>query len=252
MPHRDKNDPEFLDRLGAEIHEFPIRGGDGLGDTRENNTVQSLVTGLMREAVDHYHENLEPIQVKATDYYYGRAFGNEEEGRSQVVSTDVRDVTGSQMPDLMRMFVGSHNVVEFKAQSKETVALAQQQTDYVNLIVREDNPGYLIHQNAFKDGLVRKIGYFKWWWEDYDRVRAYEYSGLSEQALTMLLEDEDIEEDDVEILAKGVEMATVAGPDGQPQEVEIPVFDVRVMRFESDGRARYQAVPPEEMRSMIL
>ena len=35
---------------------------------------------------------------KAIEYYYGDSFGNEVEGRSQVVSTDVSDVIEWMMP----------------------------------------------------------------------------------------------------------------------------------------------------------
>ena len=40
---------------------------------------------------------------KAMDYYYGDPFGNEVEGRSKVVSTDVYDVIEWMMPSLMRV-----------------------------------------------------------------------------------------------------------------------------------------------------
>ena len=233
--HRDKNDPEFLDRLGAEVHEFPSIRLDGEeGDLREQNSAQDLITGLMREAVDHYVENLEPEQVLATDYYYGRPFGGEERGRSQVVSTDVRDATQAQIPDLMGIFMGSDDVVEFRPQSEEDVQMARQQTDYINLIVREDNDGYLNFHSAFKDALVRKVGFFKWWWEEYDRVRGYTHTQISEQALMILIQDAKKNDGEVEILARS-------------ETEEGPIFDVEARRLESDGRARFASVPPEEV-----
>lgn len=245
MPHIDKNDPERLDRLAAEVHEFPgIRLDDETGDLKDNNSAQDLITHMLQEAVQHYTDNLEPEQVKATDYYYGRPFGNEEDGRSHVVSTDVKDVTAQQMPDLLRMFMGAENVVEFMPQDESDVLTAAQKTDMVNVVIRHDNQGYLIFQDAFKDALVRKVGYFKWWWEDIDRLRAYQYREISEQGLQILMDDEDV--NDVEILAEGVETIQVPGPEG-PEDVEIPIFDVLVKRFESDGRAKFSAVPPEEI-----
>ena len=246
MAHIDKNSPERLDRLGAEIHEFPgIRLDNETGDLRDQETAQDLITQMMQEAVDHYTQNLEPDQVKATDYYYGRLFGDEEEGRSVVVSTDLRDATAAQMPQLLGMFMGSEQVVEFMPHDENDVDAAEMKTDMVNVVIRHDNPGYLIFQDAFKDALVRRIGYFKWWWEEYDRLRAYTYREISEQGLQILMDDEDV--DDIEILAQGVETIQVPGPDGQPEDVEIKIFDVVVKRFESDGRARFAAIPPEEV-----
>ena len=45
------------------------------------------------------------------NYYLGEPFGDEVEGRSQVVSTDVADVVEADMPSLARIFLGSGNVV---------------------------------------------------------------------------------------------------------------------------------------------
>jgi hypothetical protein len=41
---------------------------------------------------------------RSLEYYLGKPFGNEQEGRSQVVSTDVSDTVESLMPSLMRIF----------------------------------------------------------------------------------------------------------------------------------------------------
>ena len=56
----------------------------------------------------------------------GEPFGNEEEGRSQVVSMDVRDTVQAIMPSLMRIFHGSDRTVEYVPQSAEDVASAKQ------------------------------------------------------------------------------------------------------------------------------
>lgn len=235
MAHRDKNDPEFLDRLGAEIFEFDIGPEDSIrigGDHRDPTSVQDLIAGMMQEAVDHYQNTLEPVQVEATEYYHGRPFGDEKKGRSQVVSTDIRDATASQIPDLLRIFMGNEDVVEFRPWAEDAVEIARQQTDLVNKIVREDNPGFLIFQNAMKDALVRKVGFFKWYWENYDRVRGYTLRAVTEQALMILMEDEDLEDIDI--------LQTIEGPEGL-------VYDLTLTRFEEGGKPRYEAVPPEEI-----
>ena len=65
----------------------------------DNEDVQSLVTQSLVEAVKHFEENIEPDMAEATDYYFGRPFGDEKAGRSQVVSTDLRDATLDQIPE---------------------------------------------------------------------------------------------------------------------------------------------------------
>ncbi len=46
-------------------------------------------------------------RAEAIDYYLGEPFGNEIEGRSQVVSFDVQDTIESALPQLLKVFVVS-------------------------------------------------------------------------------------------------------------------------------------------------
>jgi hypothetical protein len=87
---------------------------------------------------------------KALDYYLGEPFGNEIEGRSQVVSTDVADTIEWILPSLLRIFTASDEVVRFEPRGPEDEAAAQQATDYVNWIFNADNPGFLILYTLFK------------------------------------------------------------------------------------------------------
>ena len=105
---------------------------------------QSILHAMIDEAVQYYEGNIEPEQALATDYYMARKFGNEDEGRSQVVSTDVRDSVQNVMPSLMRIFTGPDKVVEFKPRGPEDEQVAAQATDYINYIVQEDNNGFLV------------------------------------------------------------------------------------------------------------
>ena len=47
---------------------------------------------------------------KSLQYYLGMPLGNEQEGRSQVISNDVLDTVESLMPSLMRIFTAGDNV----------------------------------------------------------------------------------------------------------------------------------------------
>ena len=49
---------------------------------------------------------------KSLSYYLGMPLGNEQEGRSQVVSNDVLDTVESLMPALMRIFTAGDNVFQ--------------------------------------------------------------------------------------------------------------------------------------------
>ena len=76
--------------------------------------LESFVQQAAERALLWRDEDLDPEQTKATDYYMGRPFGNEEDGRSKVVSTDVRDTIQAMLPSLMRIFFGPEDTVEYE------------------------------------------------------------------------------------------------------------------------------------------
>src|SRR5688500_11290365 len=79
---------------------------------------------------------------EAMQYYYGAPNGYEVEGRSQVVTTEVKDAVEEVMPALMKIFTSSDEVVRFEPQQQEDEAAAQQATDYVNYIFSRVNNGF--------------------------------------------------------------------------------------------------------------
>jgi hypothetical protein len=104
----------------------------------------------------------------------------------------------------------------------------------------------------FKDALVRKCGIAKFWWEDEERVRIEEYTGLDEQTLQMLMQEPDA---DVQIVMSypdpnvdEMQMDTVDPMTGMPIAMPAPMLhDVQIKRITKDGRIKIMAVPPEEL-----
>jgi hypothetical protein len=95
-------------------------------------------------------------RAEAVNFYLGEKFGNEVEGRSQVVSYDVQDTIESALPQLLKVFVSGDEVVKFEPKGPEDQDAANQETDYVNHIVMEKNPGFEIFYVWFKDALLSK------------------------------------------------------------------------------------------------
>jgi len=100
----------------------------------------------------------------AFKYYLGEPYGNEVEGRSQVVSQDVLEVIESILPSLLRIFTAGEQIVRFEPKGPEDQQVADQCTDYVNYVFMKDNPGFLILYNLFKDALLQKNGFVKHFW----------------------------------------------------------------------------------------
>ena len=132
-------------------------------------------------------------RAEAIDYYLGQPFGNEEEGRSQVVSYDVQDTIESALPQLLKVFVAGDKVVQFDPKGPEDQEAADQETDYVNHVVMEKNEGFKVFYVWFKDALLSKNGYVKVYSEEEEEVEEYEYKGLTDAQLQMLASDEKTE-----------------------------------------------------------
>jgi hypothetical protein len=77
-----------------------------------------------------------------------------QDGRSRAVSTDVADTIEGLMPSLMDIFAGSDEVVRFEPVGPEDEAAAQQETDYVNHVFMQQNPGFTILYSFIKDALL--------------------------------------------------------------------------------------------------
>ena len=214
--------------------------------------LQAIVTQDLTDAISYVDSDLSPTRAKGTEYYRGDLFGNEVEGNSKVVAMEVRDTVSAMLPSLMRVFFNSENVVEFAPRGPEDVKMAQQATDYANYVFQNDNNGFLTSYAIFKDALVRKCGIAKFWWEDEEKVRIEEYTGLDDQTLEMLMQEPGAE---VKIVVSypdpsidEMQISTVDPMTGQP--VMAPpamVHDVQIKRITKDGRIRIMAVPPEEL-----
>lgn len=151
------------------------------------------VLALQADAVEYIDGYIAPDRALAQGYYLGDLFGNEEEGRSQIVMTVTRDVVLSIVPEILRIFTASGKLGEFVPNSKRTVEQAAQATDYCNHVFWNDNNGFLILHNAIKDALTVKTGVIKWRWSEDTEVTEAEYTKISRLQLMKLTEDGETE-----------------------------------------------------------
>jgi hypothetical protein len=232
------------------MNENPILMAETLQGEMEDREVmseeelQGVVSAEIYDAISFIDDDIGGNRALATGYYYGAPFGDEEDGRSQVVSMDVRDTVQGILPSLMRIFFGPERVVEFMPQGPEDIASADQATDYVDFIFKRDNPGFKILHSAFKDALVRKCGIVKYWWDESVQVSAESFSMLDEQSMMMLVENPDVEISAVrEYPVPGTE------PMNEAQGIMTPppmMYDVEIKRRIKSGKVKIEALPPEE------
>ena len=77
----------------------------------DDNEILALVEGEVNSSSGYQDSEISAQRERAMEYFYGEPFGNEEEGRSQVVVTDVQDTIMWMMPPLMRIFTAGDKVV---------------------------------------------------------------------------------------------------------------------------------------------
>src|SRR5690348_375737 len=115
------------------------------------------------------------------------------EGRSAAVSTDLLDTVEGLMPQLMEVFAGSEEVVEFNPVGPEDVESARQETDYVNHVFMQQNPGFLVLYSFIKDALLSKVGVVKVWWETREEEERETYFDLDDAAFAIISADPEVE-----------------------------------------------------------
>jgi|TARA_Y100000114_G_scaffold152474_1_gene170821 hypothetical protein len=211
----------------------------------DTQQLQSIIKSEMDDAKD-YIDQIGNARAEATEYY----LGNEPEGnsslQSEFISTDVRDSILFMLPSIMRTFFGTKKVVEFVPKNAEDIPMAEQQTDYVNYIVQQKNPGFKVLYDAFKDALVRKSGFVKVFWDDSISAATHEYTNLTPEAYMALVMDAD-----VEIVKEKIEMQSMTMIDpttGAEVTEERPAsYDLTIRRVKNKNQVCIESVPPEEV-----
>ncbi|BDC37911.1 hypothetical protein [Paraburkholderia terrae] len=213
----------------------------------------AIVQQQLTDAVTFIDYEVGPMRAQATEAYRGRMdyadadgdtgdAGYEDQalapaGRTQIASRDVRDTITGMMPDLMRMFTSSDDVVQFEPTTAKDVPLAAQATDYANYVFTKDNPGFEILHDTIKDALTQKTGIVKVWFDDAEIVRTESYTGLDPVALQVLEDDTDVES--IEVIKEYEFTPHTIG-------IPLPVIDAKVKRRMKKGRIRIESLPPEE------
>ena len=241
-------DVKAADRFLNDRDEAFNEGGTGAeadaNDQREgmdDDKLAAIIAGELQDAVRFVDLEIGRERAKATKAYRGDPYGDEEEGRSSIVSRDVHDTVQGQLPDLLRILLGPERICEYAAERPEETAMAEQATQYAQYVVERDNDGFDVLYSAIKDALVHKTGIVKYWWDDREEVHTEHYSNLDEMALFLLEQDGSVESIELDELPPN--QALPPDPQtGQPPKL----YDVTVKRRIKNGRIRLASLPPEE------
>ena len=162
---------------------------------KEKMTDEQLLSIIEREVEqsNSYSSELSEQRRKAMEYYNSEPFGNEIDGRSSVISSDVMDTIEWTMPMLMRIFGSGDEIGKFEPQDEKDVKMAEQATDYCNYVFFRQNDGFKLLYDVMKDALLSKTGIFKVIWDDEPQWERESYEGLSDEEFQLLIMDDAVE-----------------------------------------------------------
>ena len=158
-----------------------------------DSELKAVVEAKLNNALGWLGGALSKARILALSYYRGDLFGNEQEGRSKVVSRDVAEAIDAAMPSLIKMFVTTETVVVFSPRRKEDEAAAQQATDYINWVWQTLPNSFDLLQTWLKSGLLSQLGVVKSWWDDSQDITTEDYEGQTRFQLLTLLSDDEVE-----------------------------------------------------------
>ncbi len=193
--------------------------------------------------IDSFTQQLQSDRENALDRYRGEPYGDEVEGQSQFVTTDVRDTIEAVMPQIIEMFVGDENPVEFSARDAEDVEQARMESEYVRHVYNQQNDGFMTTYSWVKDGLMFKNGVVKSYWDERVDEEQETYEGKSYLEYLQIASEMEIEEVTATIGEEEYSLDELEQL--SPEMVMFAKFDFTVKIEEDNSQVRIYPVPPE-------
>lgn len=222
--------------------------------------LEALLSSSQSAASGGLNSDIANRRARLIERYNADFYGDEVQDRSNYVATDARDDVEAVKPELMDIFVGGDQVVEFDPVGEDDVERAEQETAVCNHIFFNQNEGYKVTLDWFHDALTQKNGYVKRYWdkritteiEEYEDLDAEEFEAIQFQ----LSEDDDISE--VEVLKQSGGMVPVLDEDGEPVFIQNEMgliepatqFEPIAVKFRvkrETNKYKIVNVPPEEV-----
>lgn len=200
-----------------------------------------IVESLVKDA-ERYRDSRSAERIKAMTFFDGdakemQAYIPADEGRSKVVSRDVRAAVKKVLPSICRTILGNDEIVEYQPVGEGDEDKANQASDYINHVVLPECKGRQAIEDAINDALRLRNGILKWWQCETVDVKVSLHTGLDEMSFAQLVAAED-----VDVLAHTQRTETIDTPQG-PQSVG--AHDVKIRRRITTGRPRLAAIAPE-------
>ena len=203
-----------------------------------DDEIKEIAADAVDSAEDFVNSEIVSARLKAQRYYDGKVDIGEEDGRSKVVSTKIRDKIRAIKPSLMRVFLSTDKPVEFSPMGPEDAQFSEQATKYVNYKFNSLG-GYRVLSDVFADSLLKKCGVAKCYWNVEKKSETYDHQDLPDEEFSLIVNDPNVEviehQENIEIEV-----------DDMGMEVQRATHNVKISVNEEYGDLVIESVPPEE------
>lgn len=200
--------------------------------------IKSIAADAVDNAEDFVNSEIVSDRLKAQRYYDGKVDIGEEDGRSKVVATKIRDKIRAIKPSLMRVFLSTDKPVEFAPMGPEDAQFSEQATKYVNYKFNSLG-GYNVLSDVFSDSLLKKCGVVKCYWNVEKKSETYDHQDLPDEEFSLIVNDPRV---DVIEHSESIEIDV----DQMGMEMQRATHNVKISVTEEYGDLVIESLPPEE------
>ena len=231
-------------------------------DSNDNRELLNLVESHIDDSLGFIETETSRERQAALEAYMREPYGNEVEGRSQIVTGEVAEVVDGALPQIMKVFTQSNNAVVFEPVNEGDAELAEQATMMANHVFYKDNNGFEVMNSWFWDALCQKVGVVKAYWDDKKDTTKEKYEMLTEDELTMIMQDEEVEvveQEEYQTETEQNPQPVLDQATGQPvmDEMGVPVmmdtppivnvyYNIKCKRTKDYSKIKIENVAPEE------
>jgi len=207
----------------------------------EDESLLSFLQAEESDAGDFVWGKLADEREKAMREYLRLPYGDEEEGRSSFVTSEVLDTVEWVRPALLKIFVGGDQAVTFEPTGPEDVAGAEQASDACNYVFFKQNNGFLIAYMAITDALMLKNCAVMWRWKEQEIVETVRLKGVTDMQVTMKLQE--LQDSKPEVVEASDPVVSV---DQMGDTVSYYEY-VKIKTTKKQGKVCIEAFPPDEL-----
>lgn len=164
----------------------------------KDSELSAIVDSLIQDSVS-YNSTFMQENESYLKRYNQEPYGDEEAGFSSVVASDVRDTVDADMTSMVRVFLGSGDVIEFQSLSdnEEELKEADEKTSLINHLILRRPDSYRVIHGWLKDAEIQKMGVVHYYVDTIRKTRELYKKDLTLDEITMFI-DKQKEQKDVE------------------------------------------------------